>query len=473
MQPLAAAEAIPGAGAYRGLMETEPEFRVLIAGGGVAALEAVLALAALAPSRLSVEVVCPESEFSLRPLSVARPFGMAPPHGLDLAEFCSTHGAGLRRDRLAEVWGGQRRVLLDSGEEVFYDALLLAFGAQPVGTLPGSRPFRGSMDSPWFEELLGELERGEINRLAFAVPTEVRWSMPLYELALMTAHHLRERGVDGVEITFVTHETTPLAILAPEVGRRLSALLSDAGIELLTGLAPDRFTDELLMENGRVVAADRVVSLPELRAPSIPGLPGGALGLLATDAEMRVAGLDCVWAAGDATWIPIKQGGLAAQQADVAAASIAATAGLPVEVPAFAPVIRASLLTGEATQYIRGGPGEGVSEISASPLWWPPGKVAGKRLAPYLARLWAGEPSDRLVPLEDLDRPTGDAEVASAEEHRAAVQLALTWADADAAEGELRQALRWLDVAERLDLTLPREYGDRRAEWERAIAESA
>ena len=38
-------------------------------------------------------------------------------------------------------------------------------------------------------------------------------------------------------------------------------------------------------------------------------------------------GLDGVYAAGDATWYPIKQGGLAAQQADVVATAIAAAVG--------------------------------------------------------------------------------------------------------------------------------------------------
>jgi hypothetical protein len=48
--------------------------RVLIAGGGVAALEATLALGALAKGWIAITVVASESDFVYRPLAVAEPF---------------------------------------------------------------------------------------------------------------------------------------------------------------------------------------------------------------------------------------------------------------------------------------------------------------------------------------------------------------------------------------------------------------
>ena len=47
--------------------------RVVIAGGGVAALEAALALRALAEDRVSVELLAPETQFWYRPLAVTEP----------------------------------------------------------------------------------------------------------------------------------------------------------------------------------------------------------------------------------------------------------------------------------------------------------------------------------------------------------------------------------------------------------------
>ena len=167
---------------------------------------------------------------------------------------------------------------------------------------------------------------------------------------------------------------------------------------------------------------------------------------------------------GDATWLPIKQGGLAAQQAEVAAASIAAAAGYDVDPVTFEPVVRAALLTGEEPEFLRSGPeGEGGTTIARSPLWWPPTKVAGPRLAPYLARAWTGDPADPLGLIEDFDE---EADAAGREaEHREALGLALGYADVDARENRLEDALRWLDVAEKLNVTLPPGYAERRRDW--------
>jgi sulfide:quinone oxidoreductase len=101
-----------------------------------------------------------------------------------------------------------------------------------------------------------------------------------------------------------------------------------------------------------------------------------------------VHGEQDVYAAGDATNSPIKQGGVATQQADAAAEAIAARAGADVEPQPFRPVLRGLLLTGATPRYMRaelsGGRGAD-SRVSDHALWWPPSKIAGKRLAPYLA----------------------------------------------------------------------------------------
>lgn len=454
----------------------DTEFRVVIAGGGVAALEAVLALHEIGRGRLDVELVCPSREFTLRALSVTEPFGGGETPRIDLESFCREHDVRFRSDAIAEVWGEQQRVLTASGEEVFYDALLLTIGARQRDALPGARPFRGGHDVDWFGELLEELESGSVRRLVFAVPGEVRWSLPLYELALMTAHRLREQGRSGVELTFVTHEPAPLEVFGTRISERIAELLRGSGVELATGRVPTRFDGEtLLCEDGRGFEAHHVVTLPALTVPGFPGVPQGRHGFIGCDPEMRVDGLKAVWVAGDATWFPIKQGGLAAQQAGVAAAGIAAAAGADVEPEPFRPVIRGALLTGEEPQFLRVDLSEredaaegGPAELSTSPLWWPPIKVAGPRLAPYLAREWGGIRSDPLGRVEDLDS-AAEGRAGSEEEHREALGLSLRFADVDAREGDFQQALRWLDVAERLNMTLPPEYVERRERWRQEI----
>ncbi len=442
---------------------TEDGFSVLIAGGGVAALEAILALRQ-SGCGAPVQLICPDREFRLRQLSTGQPFGGAPSHTLDLADFCARNGVSLRRDRLAEVWGGPRRVLLDSTEELFYDALLLCPGARPYEALPGARTFTGPDDVEWFGEMLDQLERGHLRRVVFAAPPEVRWTLPLYELALMTGRMMRDRGIAGAELTLVTHETTPLMDMGAEPGARILELLGEAGVAVQTGRAPAVVEAEaLLLADGSRIDASAVVALPGLRVPEIAGVPHGRHGFIPTDASMRVDGLDRVWAAGDATWFPIKQGGIAAQQADVAAAGIALEAGADVEVPPLRPVVRVAMLTGDDPEFFRSQLAAGSRAAEGEfPLWWPPGKVAGRWLAPYLAREWSGSPTDPLVPLEDI----GDEDAARrSDQHREALDLALRFADLDASQGDVAQALRWLDVAEKLNVTLPPEYVSRRAEW--------
>ena len=120
-----------------------------------------------------------------------------------------------------------------------------------------------------------------------------------------------------------------------------------------------------------------------------------------------------VYAAGDATTSPIKQGGVATQQADAAAEAIAARAGADVDPQPFRPVLRGLLLTGSTPRYMRaevsGGRGEDW-RVSDHALWWPPSKIAGKRLAPYLALRHdelENEPTGLPVDIEVPDRPAG------------------------------------------------------------------
>ena len=85
----------------------------------------------------------------------------------------------------------------------------------------------------------------------------------------------------------------------------------------------------------------------------MPGLPSDAEGFLVTDDHARVQGVPDVYAAGDVTAFPVKQGGIACQQADAAAADIAARAGAPVEPEPFSPVLRGMLLTERWARFLR------------------------------------------------------------------------------------------------------------------------
>src|SRR6266545_2601748 len=362
--------------------------RVLIAGGGVAALEAALALRALAEDRVSVELLAPEPQFWYRPLAVAEPFDLGEVRQFDLPELAAAAGATFSPGALTGVDAGGRQAQTSAGSSIPYDVLLVACGAGPTAAVPGALTFRGPADTEKIRRLLEEIVAGQVGRVAFVVPWGAVWSLPIYELALMTAAYLAEREVGHVELALVTPEDEPLQLFGRAGSEAVRELLEERGIAVQTGSCPVEFVDdELRLVPEGSIAADRVVALPRLRGTRIDGLPQTVEGFVPVDAHGQVHGLAGVFAAGDITSCPVKQGGIAAQQADAAAEMIAANAGADLTPQPFRPVLRGLLLTGRQPRYLRhdltGGAGD-TSSASPEPLWWPPAKIVGRYLAPFL-----------------------------------------------------------------------------------------
>jgi sulfide:quinone oxidoreductase len=448
----------------------EPPLEVVIAGAGVAGLEALIALDRLAGPRVRVELIAPEQEFVYRPLAVAEPFRLATPARVPLRELAERHGAHHRRDALGSVNPEQHTLQTTSGRLVHYEALLLAMGTRPVEAVHGALTFRGPDDVAAFGRLLRELESGEVRSVAFALPERAQWPLPLYELALLSAAHLAARGAAPIAWKLVTHEHAPLEAFGERASEEVAELLQGAGIEFVGSRQPHLAKDGLLLlEDGDGLEAERVVALPELQVPYFPGVPRGPGGFIPTDALGRVRGLRSVYAAGDATTFPIKQGGLAAQQADAVAAELAALAGVPVERRPPDLRLRAALLTGSAPRFLRAAidDPDTTSTAGRNVLWWPPGKIAARHLAPYLAGR-TGVAGEALTPLDDVEPLLGEDPETAEMDRRDALELTLTMADMDATSGDYESALGWLEVVEKLNVTLPPEYAERRDEWTRA-----
>lgn len=375
--------------------------KVLIAGGGVAGLEAMLALRALVGKQVGIEVIAPEPQFWYRPLAVAEPFGLGRSHHFALNELAVESHAVHDLDAVARVDHQRWTVHTRHGVELEYAALLIATGARPKVAVRGALTFRGPADTEAFARLLAETEAGAVRRLVFAIPAGPTWQLPMYELALLTDAWLMERGVrERTELTIVTPEDAPLDVFGPSAREALTSLLETRGIGLEPGRHPHSFVDGALTAYpGPSLEADRVVALPRLEGAAPDGLPTDRSGFVAVDDECRVRGVDGVYAAGDVTVMPLKQGGLAAQQADAAAAAIAADLGFDVERQPFRPILRGLLLTGAIPRYLRTDLAAGREDVSIDPLWWPPSKIVGRHLAPMLAA------RGRL----SLDTPLGDA----------------------------------------------------------------
>ena len=349
-----------------------------------------MALRELAEERVAIELLVPRPEFSYRPLAVAEPFGLGEGSSFDLEPIAGDHGASLRIGTLSSVDVERAEVSTTQGNVLPYDLLVVAVGAKLEHPFPDSVMIMGPGYTGQFRQVLEELRQGSLKRVAFAVPSGASWPLPLYELALMTAALVAEEELDGVELKLITPEDAPLDLFGAEASHEVRALLAERGIELRTGAYPTGVADGALevrpVQDG-AVPADRVVTLPRLVGPRVSGLPQDRDGFIPTDEHCQVRGADGVYAAGDATAWSVKQGGLASQQADAAAEAIAARVGAPVEAAPYRPVLRGMLLTGSAPRYLRSevSGGRGPDEVSQHALWWPPSKVVGRRLAPYLA----------------------------------------------------------------------------------------
>jgi sulfide:quinone oxidoreductase len=359
-------------------------YRVVVVGGGVAGLEAVLALRALAGSRVAVTLVSPSARFSLRALEVARPFARGHTRALELAEFAAEQGAAFVRKAVTAVDPERRLAICDDGGELGYDALVLALGAVSRPAFAHAVTF-GTGDPLALNAILADVEQGYTTSLAFVVPRGTSWPLPLYELALMTAEEIHGMGIERARLHLVTPESAPLEIFGLEASRALRELLGAAAIDLHTSVSADvPATGTIDTGFGEPLRVDRIVALPALHGPHLPGLPADGHGFIRVDEHGRVRGLHGVYAAGDATDQPIKQGGLAAQQADHIAALIARDAGAEATVPDPQPVLHGRLLTGHADRFLERRLDQHRGEAAPRPLWWPPAKVHAAHLAPYL-----------------------------------------------------------------------------------------
>jgi sulfide:quinone oxidoreductase len=441
--------------------------RIAICGGGVAAIEALLGLRALLGSGPHVDLIAPNRRFIYKPLAVAEPFGLAQTRLFEMVTVAAEQGAQLHVGSLEAVEPDRRRIVLSDQARLSYDRLIIAIGARRCPWLPGALTFSGPADVPTFRELLARLEQSHVSRVALVMPAGISWTLPVYELALLTASWIAERHLTGIELTIVTAEEEPLGVFGRAASRALRGLLADRGIRLRgRARAESLARGALRLASGELVGVDEVVCLPELEGPRLPGLPADESGFIEIDDYAQVVGLNNVYAAGDGTAFPVKQGGIATQQADVAVEMIAAGLGAGPRPAPLAPMLRGMLLTGIAPIYLRAsvsGTFPHHDEIAADPLWWPPTKIAGRHLGPYLSRALrqqGGGPF--LEPRVTSDDPR---EVQAG--HREARELALTFALADANNEDYLSALRWLEVVEQLDGTLPPGYSERRNEWRR------
>jgi sulfide:quinone oxidoreductase len=370
------------------------KFRVVICGGGIAAVEGLLRLRRLVGDAAEIELVAPADELVYRPMAVHEPFAFGPPRRYPLRRVARDADAEWTKDALEWVDPDAQVVHTAAGRRVEYDALLVAVGARQVEAYKHVATFRDAEADATYHGIVQDIEGGYTRRMAFVQPVGPVWPLPIYELALMTAERAESMDVRDLELSLVTPEPRPLAVFGTGVSDVVTDRLARAGVKVYaSSLAKVSEKHRLVIQPQNVELEDqRIVAMPRIAGPAIRGLPGGgAHGFLPIDKHCAVRGTGGrVFAAGDVANYPIKHGGLGAQMADAAAAKIAVLLGARSEAPPFSPVIRGKLLTGADPVYMSARPVGAESfesEVFDDPPWPAEDKVIAEELGPYLAAL--------------------------------------------------------------------------------------
>lgn len=373
-------------------------FSVVIAGGGVAALEALLRLHRLAGDLVDITVLAPDEDFVYRALAVGEPFSLGTAERHPLAPIIEHTGAHWVTDTLHSVELKRGSLHTGGGDTMSFDALLVAVGAKARPAFEHVRSFDDARADELFRGVVQDVEEGYAKRIAFINPPGPVWPLPLYELAFMTAAKGYDAGLDDLDLHLITAESEVLPAFGGAVSTAVRGLLETAGIHLHTSEQPvvnssGRVT---LPSEGLELEVDSMVAMPRLVGPSIGGIPGtGADGFIPIDHHCAVPHTgNRIFVAGDAADFPLKQGGVGAQAADVAAAAIAHQAGAHVDVPDFRPIVQGKLMTGAGPKFISANyiGGEGFGAVIADhPVGTASGeKVTAPELGPFLGPVRAG-----------------------------------------------------------------------------------
>jgi len=366
-----------------------PHAQVVVAGAGMAGIEAALALREFAGERAAVTVVDPGRRFAIPASATGSAFGIPPAVDVSLTRIVARTGATLRRSHLVAVDARRQLAMLAGGELLRYDDLIVAIGPRLAPGIPEALTFRGHPDVDELRSLVDAVvshaERGGDTDVVIIIPDGCGWPLAGYEIALMAREHLLAAGHgDLCRVAVVTAEDVPLSCFGPLAGAAAVGKLRRTGIEIATGARVTEFDwGRLVLGDGTTRAADRVVSLPVMRGPALGGLPMDPEGFVRCEPDGTVAGVPGVRVVGDAGTFPVKRGGIACQQADSVAAAIARRLGAGVDALAFMPAMPEWIWDG-ADGWLSHEREMELERGEDSGAWWPVPKVAGRFLAPFL-----------------------------------------------------------------------------------------
>jgi NADPH-dependent 2,4-dienoyl-CoA reductase/sulfur reductase-like enzyme len=238
---------------------------------------------------------------------------------------------------------GRKRVVLDDGDEIDYDRLILATGSRPRrwpgpgGELDGVHTLRGVDDA-----------------LALRAAFDTQPRIAIIGAGFIGCEVAQTARKEGLDVTLIDIASTPMLPLGPELGMWCAELHRDRGVDVrlgtgVAGIVGDGRVEAVELANGERIDAD-VVVVGLGAAPNIEWLADSGLKLdggLACDRTLTTTGDPEILGAGDiVTWphpladgepIRIEHWTVAAEQGQLAGrnAILAADERKPYVVPPY------------------------------------------------------------------------------------------------------------------------------------------
>ena len=219
--------------------------RVLIVGGGVASLEAEIALQDMAGDRVDVEIYSPHEDFVYLTFAATEPFGISHAMRYDLRRLAERCDARFHLASINHVDGEAKRARTHDGEEIAYDYLMVACGTRLLAGVAGALNFWGVPDDPKVRDAVRDLRDWKLKRAVFTMPAGGTWALPLDQLALLAESELSKAGVDDSSLTRRYTGGGASASLWLPREQAVSDLLAERDIDVIAGATPIKYDSGL------------------------------------------------------------------------------------------------------------------------------------------------------------------------------------------------------------------------------------
>lgn len=237
-----------------------------------------------------------------------------------------SRGVRFRCARAISMDPGRRQVVLEGGERIAYDMLVVATGSRPVtGEIPGFKEGAHHFHCRFAANLLARaLSRFQGGRIVVGA-TRLPYKCPPspHEFAFLLHEYLIRRNLRGrTEIIFVypCEDVFPKA----EVAHLLRPMFAERGIRIETGFLTTQVgpgPGRIVAQDGREIQAELLVLVPPHTGAGFVKECGWPQWIPVDPKTLRVG--ERIYALGDAVDLPVPKSGAATHaQAEVVAANV-------------------------------------------------------------------------------------------------------------------------------------------------------